>query len=120
MIQTIVTHQCPSCGSQEIVKNGHDDKGSQKFHCKSCQRYGTLGAKVGKSLVLRQQVYRAVQERMSWRGIERVFGLSRRTVQRWVEQWIVCLPKLATSLGPAVVDDVLELDELWSFVGSKH
>ncbi len=117
MIQTMVTHPCPSCGSQEIVKNGHDYQGSQKFHCKSCQRYGTLGARVGKSPVLRQQVYRAVQERMSWRGIECVFGLSRRTVR--VEQWIVCIPKRAASLSPAVVDDVLELDELWSSVGSK-
>jgi hypothetical protein len=33
----------------------------------------------------RTQVKRAVLERISWRGIERLFGLSRRTVADWIE-----------------------------------
>jgi insertion element IS1 protein InsB len=119
MIQMIVTHSCPDCGSEDLVKNGHDYKGSQKFHCKSCKRYGTLGAKRGKNPELKQQIYQAIQERLSWRGIERVFEVSRRTVQRWTEQWLAELPKLETSLAPVENGDVLELDELWSFVGSK-
>jgi hypothetical protein len=56
-------------------------------------------------------------ERVSLRGIERIFRISRRTVRRWLARWIAHLPAIATTLVPARWDDVLELDELWSFVG---
>lgn len=112
MICTSITHFCPCCGSEKLVKNGHDYKGAQKYHCKSCGRYGTLHAQHGYSETLRTQVRRAGLERISLRGIERVFGLSRRTISRWLPTWVERLP--------AQIDDVLELDELWSFVGSKR
>lgn len=120
MIRTIITHSCPHCGSDNLVKNGHDYKSAQKYHCKSCGRYGTLQPQGGYTQRVRAQVQRAVLERMSLRGIERVFGLSRRTVNRWLMDWLAPLPALATTLLPAQLDDVLELDELWSFVGSKR
>lgn len=119
MIQTIITQQCPHCGSQKLVKNGHDYKGSQKYHCKSCNRYGTLQAQRGYSHQVRDQVKRALVERVSLRGIERIFALSRRTVSRWLQQWVQHLPTVSNSLLPVQVEDVLELDELWSFVRSK-
>ena len=119
MIQTIVTHACGRCGSLDLVKNGHDYKGDQKYHCKSCGRYGTLQAQPGYSPRIRRQVKRAVLERVSLRGIERIFGLSRRTVRRWLGQWITQVPSVASSLRPAEAEDVLEMDELWSFVGNK-
>ncbi len=69
--------------------------------------------------MVRAQVKRAVLERLSLRGIERLLGVSRRTVSRWLIGWIEQQPALSSSLLPAQLDDVLELDELWSFVGSK-
>jgi hypothetical protein len=33
MIQVIVTQYCPDCGSANLVKNGTDYKGAQKFRC---------------------------------------------------------------------------------------
>lgn len=33
MIQTAITHRCTKCNSTNIVKNGTDYKGDQKFHC---------------------------------------------------------------------------------------
>ena len=42
MIQTIITYQCPNCGSQNLVNNGHDYKGAQKYHCKDRMSYCTL------------------------------------------------------------------------------
>ena len=115
MIRTIVTHSCPKCGSLNIVKNGHDYKGAQKYHCKTCHSYGTLQAQPGYSQPVRAQVKRAMLERVSLRGIERIFNISRRTVGRWLEHWIVHVPDIHTTLSPAQLDDVLELDELWSF-----
>ncbi len=102
-----------------MVKNGHDYKGDQKYHCKSCGSYGTLQAQHGYGQTVRTQVKQAVLERVSLRGIERIFGLSRRTVSRWLIEWIEQQPGLATTLLPVEVGDVLELDELWSFVGNK-
>ncbi len=42
MIQTIITHSCPKCGSDNMVRNGHDYKGAQKYYCHDCQSYGTF------------------------------------------------------------------------------
>jgi len=119
MIVTIITHSCPKCGSTDMVKNGHDYKGAQKYHCKTCRAYGTLDAQVGHSEAEKAQVRRAVLERLSLRALERVFGLSRRTVARWLVHWATALPDLAHTLVDARLDDVLELDELWSFVLKK-
>jgi insertion element IS1 protein InsB len=119
MIQTIVTHPCPKCGSETVVRNGHDYKGDPKYHCKSCARYGTLHTQRGYAERLRTQVKRAVLERISLRGIERLFGLSRRPVAAWMKPWAEHLPPLETTLAEAQVDEVLEMDEVWSFVLKK-
>jgi insertion element IS1 protein InsB len=119
MIQTIVTHHGPKCGSENMVRNGHDYKGDQKYHCKTCASYGTLHAHQRYDERTRTQVKRAVLERISLRGIERLFGLSRRTVADWIEYWAEHLPPLETTVAATQADDVLELDELWSFVLKK-
>jgi IS1 family transposase/transposase-like protein len=119
MIQTIITQRCPRCGSDRLVKNGHDYKGAQKYHCKGCGRYGTLQAQWGYPDMIRAQVQRALRERLSLRGIERVFGVSRPTVTRWFQGVVNALPPLSETLAEAQPEDVLELDELWSFVSSK-
>ena len=119
MIQTIITHSCPKCGSDNMVRNGHDYKGAQKYCCHDCQSYGTLQAQRGYDERTRSQVKRAVLERISLRRVERLFGLSRRTVAAWIADWAAQLPPLETTLADAQLDDVLELDELWSFVLKK-
>jgi IS1 family transposase len=58
-------------------------------------------------------------ERASMRGVERVFSVARQTLARWIEQIARALPKLTATLARALPNDVLELDELWSFVYRK-
>ncbi|QPC83155.1 IS1 family transposase [Phototrophicus methaneseepsis] len=120
MIQTIITHECPRCGSLDLVKNGHDYKGDQKFHCKTCDRYGTLQAQKGYDRERRAQVKRALLERVSIRGIGRIFKMSRHTVGQCLSQWLEQQVPISQTLLPADWDDVLELDELWSFMGNKE
>jgi len=84
MIQTIVTYECPACGSLDSVNYGHDYKGSQKYHCKTCKRYGTLQAQRGHDQRIRRQVKRTVLERVSLRGIERIEGVHRAS---WLTGW---------------------------------
>jgi hypothetical protein len=97
-----------------MVRNGHDYKGDQKYHCKACESYGTLQAQPGYDERTCAQVKQVVLERISWRGIERLFGISRRTVAEWIEYWADQWPSLETTLAEAQVEDVLERDERWS------
>lgn len=120
MIQKIITYECARCGSLDLVKNGHDYKGAQKYHCKACGRYGTLNRDKGYPVKRREQVQRALIERVSLRGIGRIFQMSRRTVMRWLADWRQQMASLSETRVPVEFGDVLELDELWSFVGNKN
>lgn len=119
MITITQTYCCPNCDSPNIIKNGKDYKGAQKYHCHHCGAYGTLEATGRYSNQDRELVLRAYQERVSTRGIQRVFGVVPKTLSQWLAQKADELPDLAETLAPAQADDVLELDELWSFVLKK-
>ena len=120
MIQSVITHRCPKCNSTDIVKNGTDYKGDQKFHCNDCNAYGTLEPRgCSYPVHFKRLVLRAYRERASMRGIERIFGIARQTLARWILEQADALPDLADTLEPVQANDVLELDELWSFVFRK-
>jgi insertion element IS1 protein InsB len=119
MIQVIVTKYCPDCGRDNLVRNGTDYKGAQKFRCNDCGAYGTLDATARYTPERKEEILRAYQERSSMRGIRRTLGVARQTLARWLKQKAKALPKVAETLAPARAEDVLELDELWSFVFSK-
>lgn len=67
----------------------------------------------------RQTILKAYRERMSLRGIERVFQVHRQTVLRWLVEAVAQLPSLLETLLPAQADDQLEVDEVWSFVQKR-
>jgi IS1 family transposase len=50
--------------------------------------------------------------------LERTFGINRLTITSWIKK-AKHLPNLSEKLLPAQSDDVLELDEVWSFVQKK-
>jgi len=120
MIQKIITYHCSECNSINIEKNGTDYKGSQKYHCLDCNAYGTLEPQSHSyPRHFRDLVLRAYRERASMRGITRIFGIARQTLARWLKEYAAALPDLAETLQSPQEDDVLELDELWSFVLKK-
>ena len=119
MITSIIVHRCPHCNSEDICRNGHDYKGAQKYHCHRCKSYGTLNASQGYREEEKELILRAYQERTSMRGVERIFGTARQTLARWLREKAARLPALEATLLAAAPDDVLELDELWSFVDKK-
>jgi insertion element IS1 protein InsB len=67
----------------------------------------------------KEEILRAYQERSSMRGISRIFGIARQTLANWLKDKAKTLPQVADTLAPVHRGDVLELDELWSFVYSK-
>ena len=119
MIQTIITHTCSRCGSANIVKNGHNKCGSQQYYCKDCGARRVLKPKHKYASEQKETILKTYKERASLRGLERIYQVSRSTVLRWMKDYVQTLPDLRKTLLPAEADDVLELDEMWSFVFKK-
>ena len=96
MIQSITTHRCLKCKSIKIVKNGTDYKGKQKYHCLDCDAYGTLESQ-SRSYpeFVKEFLLRTYRERASMRGVERIFGVARQTLARWITEKAATLPALA-------------------------
>ncbi len=119
MIIEKIIHVCTKCGSEKIRKNGLSQAGKQKFHCLDCNTYSTLNPDYGYSDKFKETVLKSYDERSSMRGIERTFGITRKTLARWLKKKAFHLSDLSETLLPARSDDTLELDEVWSFVKEK-
>ena len=86
----------------------------QRLWSVSSARVETRGKKTQKPIILS-----AYQERISLRGLSRVFDVHRQSIARWIVDHVKSLPKLKDTLLPAQSEDVLEYDEAWSFVLKK-
>ena len=113
---------CRHCGSQNISKNGHCKvTQKQKFHCKDCNKYGTLELEQGITAQAKEQILSAYFERPSMRGIARVFHISRNTLRDWLIQEGHKNPDLMPTLQDVPTQgDILEYDELQHFVKKKR
>lgn len=119
-IGEVITYTCRTCGSENIVKNGTNKCRNAQYHCKDCGAYRVLQPQERYNERAKATILKAGQERISLRGLQRVFGVHRQTVSRWLVAQAQALPLLAETLLPVQADDVLELDEVWTFVGNKH
>ena len=119
MIQMTITYRCRVCGSINIIKNGINKCGSPQYHCKDCGAYRVLEPRQTHTEEDKAMIMRAYKERASMRGLERIFNVVRQTVAGWIKEIVQALPNLKDTLQPAQPDDVLELDEAWSFVYKK-
>src|SRR6266700_2023819 len=116
MIQETMIHVFRVCKSRNITKNGTNRCGTPQYHCKDCGTYRVLQPKLVYSEVEKQTVLQACQERSSLRGVQRVFGVARQTIAQWMKMHVQKLPEIKDILLAATPYDVLELDEVWSFV----
>ena len=106
------------CGSVNLVKNGRNPKGKQRYHCKDCHRASLENPEYGYSEAFKERVIKAYQERSSMRGIARTFEISRNTLSTWLKKVETAPPLKGTLLEPERPETV-ELDEMWSFVHHK-
>lgn len=118
MIQETVTYSCRTCGSIHIVRNGTNKCGSPQYHGKACGAYRVLKP-VTTPKPERGQVLAAYQERVSLRGLQRLFHVGRQTVMDWLRRHMAQLPLLSETLLPVQAQDVLEVDEMGSFVAKR-
>jgi transposase-like protein len=82
---TLEIHACPSCGSEEVSRNGQNRHGKQNYLCRDCGRQ-FVDNPTWKAITTEQQglIDRMLLERISLAGIARVLQISEDTVQRYV------------------------------------
>lgn len=107
---------CPDCSSLNVVKNGKTAQRKQRYLCKDCRRqfirdYTYLGC-VG---AVRALIVPLTMNGAGIRDLARVLLLSPHTVLKTLRQAAAAVSEPAP---PRRVRD-LELDEYWSFVGTK-
>jgi insertion element IS1 protein InsB len=112
MIEEYITYTCSRCGSPNIVRNGHNKCGNPQYQCKDCKAHRVLKPKQLHPLRTRQQVLRAYRERMSLRGVERVFDVCLQTVMTWLQEYMHTLPPLL------ICSDLPKRMMFWSW--TKH
>jgi IS1 family transposase/transposase-like protein len=110
--------RCTKCKSVELIKNGRTKEGKQKYRCKGCGGYGTVNPGVKYTAERKAEILRSYHERASLRGVARIFGVARQTVSKWMREEDKTIPD-TPPLDPSEPEDILELDEMWSFVASK-
>ena len=86
MIETKIEHECPQCQSKQLIKNGHNAQGKQQYQCKACGRRGVLNPSQVYTEADKERIIAAYYERASMRGIERIFGVRRQTLAKWLEK----------------------------------
>ena len=86
MISEQVSYECRNCGSQNIVKNGHNGSGSQQYWCKDCGKRLVLTPQNSYTEAQKEQIMAAYHERPSMRGIQRIFGVSPVTLSSWLKK----------------------------------
>jgi len=110
--------QCPHCSSSDQqTKSGHTRTGSQRYKCRRCQRIYTPEPKpLGYPEETRREAVRLYLEGTNFRRIGRVLGVNHQSVVNWVNSYHASLPAAGQS---AAAPETLEVDELFTFVGSK-
>ena len=78
--------RCPSCQSENVVKNGRIHNGKPKFACKACGRQFVEHPQNRISADTKERIDKLLLERIPLSGIARVVGVSERWLQSYVNQ----------------------------------
>lgn len=109
---------CPHCQHNEkVVKAGFNPGGSQRYRCHHCRKYFTANPSPrGLEPALQKQALKLYLEGTSFRAIGRLLNVHHQSVINWINAQ-------ATNLPPQVSEtqatDTIEIDELFTFIGTK-
>ncbi len=110
--------RCAYCHStEEQIKSGLNASGSQRFRCRLCDRiYTPEPSPNGYSDEVRRQAVKLYLEGTNLRRIGRLLSVNHQSVTNWVNAYHASLPAAPV---PVEKPETLEMDELFTFVGSK-
>ena len=119
MVLQVKIAKCSHCSSMDLVKNGFTSCQSQRCLCKGCGK--SRVPVYGQSEVDARAVFILLcfRERLSLRGILRVFNISWKTLYALFNSHVKSLKPHREGVCKPKEGDSLEYDELCSFVGSK-
>ena len=106
--------KCRFCGGERCVKNGNH-RGSQRYKCKDCGKQFNEVLK-GVPEGLREQGILLYILGLSMRTIADFIGVTPATVLYWVRNFALKVYEKPKPTSGAVI---IELDEMWHFLGSK-
>ena len=116
---------CPSCHSTKIKKNGRTHYGKQNHRCKCCGRQFVLNNNHTKSKWLKSLIKNSLKERISLRGICRIFDVSLTWLQSFAHLFWEQTPA-DLGISSLLVKKIkrlqvfgIQADELWSFFQKK-
>jgi transposase-like protein len=105
---------CPHCHTASLVKAGRNPSESQRYTCKTCQRVHTPEPTAkGYLPELHAQALRLYLEGTGIRRIGRLLGVNPQTVTNWIN---AAAAKVQPTPPQPAASDVIELDELYTFV----
>jgi transposase-like protein len=113
--------KCTHCtSSEQQIKSGHTRTtrtGSQRYKCKECRRFYAPEPKpLGYPEETRREAVRLYLEGTNFRRIGRVLGVNHQSIINWVNAYHAPLPAAEQTVA---APETLEMDELFTFVGSK-
>jgi IS1 family transposase/transposase-like protein len=111
---------CPSCGSDDIMKNGTTRRGKQNYKCRDCGRQFVENPQWKRIDPDRTaMVDRLLLEKIPLAGIARVMQISEDWLQRYVNQYYQTLTQQVQVQPKSKRPRRVQMDELWSFVDHK-
>jgi len=105
---------CPKCQNDHCTKDGIVG-GRQRYRCKNCNHRHTVAYKWYSEEVKRQALALYL-EGLGFRSIGRLLNCSHVAVYQWIKQYG---EKARLDELPATELDVVEMDEMHSYIGSK-
>jgi IS1 family transposase/transposase-like protein len=108
---------CPRCSSRHVRKNGKTLQRKQRFQCTNCRRqFITAYTNLGCLPEIRWLIIVLTLNGCGVRDLQRALHVSPNTVLKVIRQEAAAVPE------PDVPRRIrtLELDEFWSFAGSKQ
>lgn len=82
----IETRTCHECGSTNLVRNGRNAAGTQRYKCKACGVTRVLDSVQAQARLDHEAVERAYLERNSLRGTARIFNVSHETIAQMLKK----------------------------------
>ncbi len=112
---------CPYCHSNERqVKSGFNRTGSQRLQCQLCRRqYTPDPLPLGYDVQTREQALKLYLEGNGLRRIGRLLSVNHQSVANWVNSAHTQLRAREAPAPAAQTTGTLEMDELFTFVGTK-
>ena len=111
---------CPTCKSDEIMKNGTTRRGKHNYKCRDCGRQFVEDPQwKPRDKDTTAVINLLLLERIALAGIARVTGVAQSWLQKYVNDKYEHMPQMAEVLAKRTGKLIVQMDELWSFVDCK-